>query len=380
METALKESDNTDRKRRLCFFNTTRHWGGGEKWHFETASYLASRGHHVLFVVRAEGDLHKRLVGRQGIKVVPTEVSNLSFLNPFKVRKIAKLFRTEKPQTVIFNGSFDVKLGAPAARMAGVVATVYRRGLAVPVSNSFFNRLLYGRLITHFLTNSRATAHKLFQHLVIPDHSAKTRIIYNGIDLERYKPPDTDPPHSADATKLVIGTAGRLEKEKGHQHLLAVALHLKEQHLNFRIIIAGEGRYRQHLEDQIQSKGLGEEIELLGFVSDVEKFMRQIDIFAFPSLWEGFGYATAEAMAAGRPVVAFDVSSNREVVEDGVTGFLVPKQDVRCFSQKIFLLAKSQQLRSEMGRRGHSRVIRMFDQKKQLTRIEKFLCEEVLQR
>ena len=375
----MKESNHIDGKRRLCFFNTTRHWGGGEKWHFETASYLASRGHHVIFVVRAGGKLHKRLANPKNIKVVPIGVSNLSFLNPFKILKIAKLFRTEKPQTVIFNGSFDVKLGAPSARLAGVPATVYRRGLAVPVKNSLFNRILYGRLITHFLANSEATAHILFQDLVVPEQSKKTYVIYNGIDLERFKPPDKNPSQRTDISKLAIGTAGRLEKEKGHQYLLEVGHRLKKRQLNFRIVIAGEGSHRNHLEDQIQSMGFGDEIELLGFVSDVEEFMQQIDIFAFPSLWEGFGYATAEAMAAGRPVVAFDVSSNREVVQDGETGYLVPIKDVEQFSEKISLLANSPLLRKRLGERGRLRVCTMFDQKKQLQKIEKFLCEEVLE-
>ena len=77
--------------------------------------------------MRKDGDLHQRLLGRQDIKVAPISVSNLSFLNPLKIWMVAKLFRNEKPQTVVFNGSFDVKLGAPAARMAHIKATVYRR-------------------------------------------------------------------------------------------------------------------------------------------------------------------------------------------------------------------------------------------------------------
>ena len=374
----MRDSDNNNRKTRLCFFNTTHHWGGGEKWHFETASYLASRGHMVLFVVRTGGDLHKRLANHQEIKVVPIAVSNLSFLNPLKLQKLTRIFRAEKPQTVVFNGSFDVKLGAPAARMAGVSATVYRRGLAVPVKNTLFNRFLYGRLITHFLTNSDSTAHILFESLVVSNHTAKTRTIYNGIELGRFKPPCRDLSQNDYGSKLIIGTAGRLEKEKGHEHLLAVARRLKERQMDFKIVIAGEGSYRQHLENQIHNLGLGKEIELLGFVPDVERFMQQIDIFAFPSLWEGFGYATAEAMAASRPVVAFDVSSNREVVENGVTGFLVPSEDAERFSEKILQLAKDPELRSRMGQNGRSRVYRMFDQKKQLGKIENFLCKDVL--
>lgn len=364
----------------LCFFNTTRFWGGGEKWHLETATYLASRGHRVLFVVHPGGELHKRLAAQKTIRVVPLAASNLSFLNPFKFYRLLNRFRSEKIQTVVFNGSSDVKVGALPAKMAGVPAIVYRRGLAVTVTNSVFNRWLYGRLVTHFLTNSRETTRALFNDLAIPDRSTRIQMIYNGIDLSRFTVLNADFARSGDTPPLIIGTAGRLEAQKGHQYLLAVASRLKASRLDFRLRIAGEGSHRHTLDDHIQRSGLTGCVELLGFVADVEKFLQNIDIFAFPSMWEGFGYAAAEAMAAGRPVVAFDVSSNREVIEDGETGFLVPSGDVDCFADKIIHLAKHPELRATMGRNGQARVRAKFDRNRQLQKVEAFLCDEVLRR
>ena len=364
---------------RLCFFNTTRFWGGGEKWHFETADYLSSCGHHVLFIAHPRGELLRRLADRP-IKVAPIAVSNLSFLNPIKSKKLINLFRSEKIQTVIFNGSSDVKLGAPAARIAGVQAVVYRRGLAVPVNNSLLNRFLYGRLITHFLTNSEATAQQLFQHIAVPRSSLKIRTIYNGIDFSSFRTPCSEAPQCAPDRKLVIGMAGRLEEQKGHKYMLAAACRLKEQHLDFNLLIAGEGSQRHRLRNQIQALGLTDVVHLLGFVSHIQSLMRRIDIFVFPSLWEGFGYAAVEAMAAGRPVIAFDVSSNREVVEHGVTGFLVPALNIDAFAERIMQLARDRELRAWMGVKGQARVCDMFDQAAQLKKVEAFLCEEVLGR
>ena len=364
---------------RLCFFNTTRFWGGGEKWHFETADYLASRGHRVFFIAHPGSELRRRLA-QKPIKVVPVAVSNLSFLNPLKLKKLVNVFRSEKIQTVIFNSSSDVKLGAPAARLAGVQALVYRRGLARPVKNSLFNRFLYARLITHFLTNSEATAQEFFQHLDVRRASLKIRTIYNGVDVLGLRIPCADAPQSARGRKLVIGTAGRLEEQKGHKHILAAAYLIKKQHLDFKLLIAGDGSQRRHLEHQIQRLGLTDVVYLLGFVSDIQSFMRQLDIFVFPSLWEGFGYAIAEAMAAGRPVIAFDVSSNHELIEHGDTGFLVPALDIDAFAERIIQLAGDGELRAGMGLKGQARVCEMFDQAAQLNKLEAFLCEEVLGR
>lgn len=364
---------------RICFFNTTRFWGGGEKWHLETADYLASRGHRVFCIVHPGSLLHQHLAERP-IGVITIAVSNLSFLNPLKIQKMVNWFRSQKIQTVVFNGSSDVKLGAPTASMAGVPAVVYRRGLAVPVKNSLFNRWLYGRFITHFLTNSETTARVLFEYLVVPHAAEKTRIIYNGIDLAHFNAATPEVSQRTRGPKIVIGTAGRLEKQKAHDLLVAAACRLKESGLDFELWIAGEGSRRHALSNQIEKAGLTGTVRLVGFVSDMAGFMGQIDIFAFPSLWEGFGYAAAEAMAACRPVVALDVSSNREVIDHEITGLLVPPSDIDALAGALLRLARDPGLRGRMGRQGRARVFALFNKATQLDKLEAFLCKEVLMR
>jgi glycosyltransferase involved in cell wall biosynthesis len=360
---------------RVCFFNTMRSWGGGEKWHYEAAEYLASRGHDVSFIAHPSGELRKRLTGRS-IKVVPLAVSNASWLNPLKIIRLALTFRAGNIQTVVFNSSSDVKMGAPAAVMAGVPAIVYRRGIAVPVKNTAFNRYLYGRLVTHFLANSQATAQELFRHLPVPHSSSRTKTIYNGIDLAQFTGAAAPDPRSD--PHLIIGTAGRLETEKGHHHLLAVARRLKENQLRFELRIAGEGSLKQQMQKEIQETGLAGAVTLCGFVSDMPGFMRSLDVFVFPSKWEGFGYASAEAMGAGLPVVAFDVLSNREVVEHAQTGFLVPPGNLDEFAKRVAQLGNDPGLRGRMGRKGSHRVAMMFNKSEQLPKIEDYLCREVL--
>lgn len=362
----------------ICFINTTRFWGGGEKWHFETAVYLAERGHRVFAVVHPGGELHRRLTGT-AVTCLPMVITNFSLLNPFKFWNLRSILRRNSIRTVVFNGSAEVKIGAPAARSAGVSAIVYRRGLDLPVKNSFANRLLYGHLITHFLANSQATARSLLGHISVPDADTKVRIIYNGIDIPRFHIPPQDLRVMRPKDSVVIGTAGRLEPQKGYLHLLEMAAHLKQRKIDFRLLMAGEGRQRAALEKRIAELGLTEYVDLLGFVSDMADFLRKLDIFAFPSLWEGFGYAAAEAMAAGLPVVAYDLSSNREIIDSGITGFLVPAEDVVAFAEKTIQLARHPELRKSMGQNGLTRVQTCFDQQKQRREIERYLCQDVLE-
>ncbi|MGD9364796.1 MAG: glycosyltransferase [Desulfobacteraceae bacterium] len=362
----------------ICFFNTTKFWGGGEKWHFETAAYLSEHGHQVFLIAHPHSELQKRITPTHVI-TFPLAVSNFSFLNLYKMHKLISFFRSRRIKTVVFNASSDVKLGAIAARIAGVKAIVYRRGIAVPVKNTWVNRLLYGRILTHLLTNSKETARALLQRLEVPQAAKRIRTIYNGIDVSHFSPsplhhggPEALPP------SVIIGSAGRLIALKGHSYLIDIASRLKKQNLDFRILIAGEGSLRHSLQNQIKKRGLEDVVQLLGFVADMREFLQQIDIFLFPSMSEGFGYAIAEAMSAALPVVAFDAGSIPELIENGQTGFLVPPNDLKNLTKKTMLLAGDPHLRKRMGSAGKKRVQQMFDQKKQLSKLETYLCQEVL--
>ncbi|MFO7715724.1 glycosyltransferase family 4 protein [Desulfosarcina sp.] len=361
---------------RICFFNGVSFWGGGEKWHFETGTYLSLRGHRVYFITQPGGELHQRLKGTN-INELTMTLTNASFLNLFKIGKLVRFFKTNRIETVVFNGSAEVKTGAPAARMAGVKAIVYRRGIALPVKSTVMNRWLYQRLITHFLTNSRETSQKLFAHLGTPMDSGKVRVVYNGIDYDQFASVSRKVP-MPDGQPIVLGSAGRLEKQKGQDYLLQVASILKSRNIAFQMHIAGEGPLRQSLERQIKTCGLDDQVHLLGFVADMRGFFEQLDIFIFPSLWEGFGYAIAEAMAAGLPVVAFDISSNPEVVEQNETGFLVAPGQAQALAEKTAVLAKNPRLRLQMGKKGQARVCARFNRAEQLSKLEAYLCEDVL--
>lgn len=362
----------------ICFFNTTKFWGGGEKWHFETAAYLSEQGHRVYMIAHPRGELQKRIT-RTAVRTLPMAVTNLSFLNLYKVQKLISFFRSRKIQTVVLNASSDVKLGAVAAQIAGVKAIVYRRGIASPVKNTWLNRLLYGRIVTHLLTNSKETARALLERLDAPQAAKRIRTIYNGIDVSHFSPsPSQQSSPEALSPSVIIGSAGRLIELKGHHHLIDLASRLKKQKLHFRLMIAGEGPLRDSLQNQIKQHALDDVVELLGFVADMQEFLQHIDIFLFPSRSEGFGYAIAEAMSAALPVVAYDAGSIPELIDNGRTGFLVPPNDLDIMAKKTMLLAGDPRLRKMMGRTGKERAHQMFDQQKQLSKLETYLCQEVL--
>ena len=113
MEESLKEPF------RICFFNSSVSWGGGEKWHFEMATRLADRNYDTIVVTNSQSELLQR-VKKSRLRHYKVYVNNLSFLNVFKVFRLARYFRKQRIKTIIINLSSDLKLAAVSARLAGV--------------------------------------------------------------------------------------------------------------------------------------------------------------------------------------------------------------------------------------------------------------------
>ena len=352
---------------KICFFNTTKFWGGGEKWHYEVGKALRDKGHEVVFFANTESELAKRL-GSAGIKNKVANVGKWSFLNPWKLRNTYQFFKAERFDTVIFNGPLDLKLGAFCAARARVPQRIYRRGLAAPIKHSFLNKKFLKRGLTAIIANSKKTAQLISDRLPL-DH-LPVHVVYNG--LHDFSSNIVSAPNS----RLVIGNLGRLDEQKGQGHLLELAADLKSKDIDFEIRIGGEGNQRKKLEKTIKDANLSQNVTLLGHVDDVEAFLKSIDIFVFSSLWEGFGFAMAEAMLCEKPVIAFDLSSNPEVIANSKIGFLVPFGDRAALCNKVMELASDRELCSQLGKNARKWVLESFMFDSQIEKLEKILLEE----
>ncbi len=124
----------------ICLFNSERAWGGGEKWHVDVATHLHRRGFKVLFISSPGSPLAQRMkeIGIPGYQI---RISNLSFLNPLRVLRLALLFRREEVVSLVTSLSSDMKVASSAARVAGVPNIIYRRGSAIPIRNTFHQPL-----------------------------------------------------------------------------------------------------------------------------------------------------------------------------------------------------------------------------------------------
>lgn len=345
--------------KKICFFNSTKAWGGGEKWHFDVSSALCEQGFDVNYVTGRKSEQLRRLK-KSKIPYYTFNIKKFSYLNFFLVWRLKRFFEETKVDTVVINLSIDLKVAGMAAKWAGVRRVVYRRGSAIPIKNRLYNRMLFKHIVTDIIANSEATKETILQNnsqLFDPD---KIRVIYNGLHLKDDQAENTQAFYARKTDEIIIGHAGRMVYQKGHEYLIDVALNLKKAGLHFKLLLAGSGTLEQSIRAKVKSCDLENEVEFLGFVDSMNLFMQNLDIFVLTSRWEGFGFVIAEAMAAGKPVVAFDLSSNPELVTDNETGYLVKPFDISAFANKVKELSLSIDLRAKFGNQAHTIVHEKF--------------------
>ncbi|MBN1765197.1 MAG: glycosyltransferase, partial [Sedimentisphaerales bacterium] len=184
----------------------------------------------------------------------------------------------------------------------------------------------------------------VLQHVLHYSHVPETRlkVIKNGIDWERFKNAKPLDCHKEgiNTEKITLMFVGRLDPVKNIDLLLMATSHLQKDH-NIQLLILGDGPERNKLESLKRKLNLDNTVYFIGPRRDVERWLKIADIFILPSKWEGFGLAALEAMAAGVPVIATDVTGLNDIIMDGQTGLLVPSDNDQQLSKVIDNLIKN---------------------------------------
>jgi glycosyltransferase involved in cell wall biosynthesis len=171
---------------------------------------------------------------------------------------------------------------------------------------------------------------------------------------------------------------GRLTEQKGQAYLLEALARLARDR-EATLTLLGDGPRRKALEAQAQALGIAHRVHFTGFLRPPYAELAKHDLFAFPSLWEGMPVALAEAMALGLPVVAADCPHGpRDLIEDGVHGFLVPVGDVPALVARVQRLAADRALAERLGQAAQQRMLAAFTPEQKTREFEQ-LCLKTLE-
>ena len=350
-----------------------RNFAGGETQVLGLTLELRAMGHRAELLCDPAGELWRR-AHAAGLVCHPMPIRNA--LDAAAAAALRRRLREGRYDVVHFHTSRAHAM-APWVRGLARAAVVTRRMDYVP--NRLFARWLYGRrAVDGVAAISTGVADALVRAGVARE---RITVIPSGVDCAHFRPPTADERAAARAAlglgeaDRAVGAVGVLEPRKGHRFLVEAMAMLdrngaggglprdevaRQAAPRIVAIIAGDGSLRDPLAAEIQRRGLGEAVRMVGRVGDARTILWALDIFAMPSLSEGLGVALLEAMACGLPAVTSRVGGIVDAVDEGRTGMLVAAEDADALAGALARLSANAPARVAMGAAARARADEHF--------------------
>jgi glycosyltransferase involved in cell wall biosynthesis len=319
-----------------------------------------------------EGSLEpqaRQAMAEQQFLVVPELVRPIHPLKDFlALRKLERILRAQNPDIVHTHSGKAGILGRFAAKRAGVPVIVHT------IHGPSFGKFQSAPANFIFRAAERSAAGVTSHFVVVADAMKEQYLaagigtlnqytkILSGFNIEPFLAAKNDLQLRAGLgiapDDFVIGKIARLFKLKGHDDLFAVAPDLVRHHSKIKFLLIGDGPWRGRFEQLAKGQGLEKHFIFTGLVppAEVAKYTGIMDALTHLSLREGLPRALPQALASGKPVVAYDCDGAREACIEGETGFLVQPGDVPALKNALLQLAGDPLLREKLGRRGREFV------------------------
>jgi len=248
-----------------------------------------------------------------------------------------------------------IALGEAGHRRPWVISTVHSSRIRPAEDQDALRRLTPS--INHLIVVSNAIDRKVVEE---GRTTAPRSKIYNGVDLERYDHQEAcctlREEYGMEPGSPIVGVVGRLELEKGHPTLLEAWPLVLQDVPSAYLMVVGEGSRLEALREIARVQGVERHVVFTGRRDDIPAVTAAFDVAVLPSYREAQGLTILEAMALSRPVVASNVGGIPEMIDDGVSGLLVPPHDPPALAAAIVRLLRDHQLADMLGRAGHDLV------------------------
>lgn len=281
------------------------------------------------------------------------------------VAELRRFVRSEKPDILHANGSQDHWVSAFTNRLMGrPVCMVRTRHNTYPIHDAWPNRILNRDWTDYQIVVCETVRAGLAEQPSFD--AARMRALHNGVDAEQFHP-DPDARKTARSEfgytddHVVLGMAARLVVAKGHRFLFEAAQHLVKEFAALRILLLGQGILEPKLKRMARECGLGEVVTFGGFRDDMPVCLQAFDIGVQPSIdCEASSFSLMEQMATGKPIVTSDHGGSKEIVRDGVDGYVVPAETVDPLADALRKLLADSSHRAEMGQSARQRIVDEF--------------------
>lgn len=343
---------------------------GGTSRHVSDIVRHATDVDHLVAVSEPGGDTgsgarydHRAVeaMRRYGARVIQLPMHRTPWhpANAVAVGRLRRVIALEQPAVVHGHSS----VGGALARLAATgrrVPVVYTANGVAPGRPYVAAERALGRLTDRWIAVSASEADTALRLGLTPP--AQVAIIANGIDLRPPAPAaDLRAQLGIQAGTPLVGTVARLVPQKAPERFVRVAAEVARRHTGVHFVLVGMGPLQGRIDDEVEQSGLRERWHQLRHLDDAASALAQLDVFVLASQFEGAPYTPLEAMRAGTPVVLSDVVGNRDVVQDGTSGFLRPPDDTSGMAAAVVRLLTDDRLRRRTTEQAAERLSRNFD-------------------
>jgi len=317
------------------------------------------------------------------IKISPDLVQfpSIRWPNPVRIcttiRNLIDIIKKKQIDLIHSNQPRSNLFGAIAAKIKNVPIVWHERCLE---SGRLDSDNIFSFLPDKIICNSGAARNRFTKGKGI---DTKIKIIMNGVDLREFDPEINGriirKEFNIDDDELVIGTIGRIDPEKGYECFLESARILLQDARNVRFLIVGGAFNNTSLEKTLYEmsveKGVSKKTIFTGFRGDIPQLLASMDVVVLPSGIDACSRVLFESMAMQKPLVAINAGGTPEVVQDGITGFLVKPKDPSGMAKGIMTLLHNKSLSEQYGQAGRKRVEEMFTIERNIKETENVYLE-----
>jgi len=351
----------------------------GSVWQmFEAARGLAQRGHRVLVATRPDAEMARRC-REAGLVHLP-----LAFWNEFdlySMRRLAGVARRQRVQVIHAHKGIAHAVALGAAVAGARFGLIVNRGVSFPIFP--LAAFKYRSPHVHRIV---AVCEAIRRHLVEDVRVAADRVVVipGGVDVHRFSAAVVNPRRVRRELRLpararVIGTVG-VRDWKGWKEVLQALPEVRAEHPEARLLLVGceSERQRRAVLRLADEMGLADSVTPTLTRADMPDVLAACDVVVDAS-WAGTGTTGTirEAMSLGRPVIATAIAGNGELVEDGVTGILVPPRDVKTLAAAISRLLRDSAFAADLAQAGRTRVRAQFSTTTRVLRLEALYREVI---
>jgi glycosyltransferase involved in cell wall biosynthesis len=337
--------------------------GGAERVVLTLAEHIDKRHFemHVCSLMVFQGNALRPAFERQGIPVYV--VGAKRFYTPGAVQAVARYVRANNID-VIHTHTLDADVvGHFVGRLTGCPVVTTQHSIPFEherqsILRRTLERVTLQRMARNLIAVSNSVRDAFVEQWGIEPSSIRT--IYNAVPMEHLLAIPLESADSDEQREPTITTVGRLVAVKAQHVLIEAASIVLAQGHRVRFMIVGHGPREAMLKAQAQQLNIADRIIFTGLRHDVPSLLAASDVFVLTSLWEGLPLTAVEALAAARPVILSRAGGNPEVIEEGVSGLLVPPGDPVALASALTTMLNDRRMRLTLGQAARERAAIVF--------------------